>query len=85
MAEAAKKEETSLNQYIVSLLSERNALRTVENLQVQIAALKQLSANAVTSTTQEAEEEQQKPSEEKAVAYSVAENSPTYAESSATE
>lgn len=36
LAEAAKREECSLNQYIVSLLSERNAMKTVETLQAKI-------------------------------------------------
>lgn len=43
LAEAAKNEETSLNQYIVSLLSERNALRTVELLQSKLDELRQQS------------------------------------------
>ncbi|MEL7067856.1 MAG: type II toxin-antitoxin system HicB family antitoxin [Cyanobacteria bacterium J06581_3] len=76
LAEAAKKEETSLNQYMVSLLSERNALRMVENLQKQLDELRQ-----------EKEEEKlqalsQQPQREEDVVYSVAEDSVTYAESS---
>lgn len=36
LAEGAKREETSLNQYIVSLLSERNMLKAVENMKDQL-------------------------------------------------
>lgn len=69
LAEAAKQEETSLNQYIVSLLSERNALRTIETLQTQIDELRQ-----------QAQEQLPK---EQPVAYSVAEETSKYVESSA--
>lgn len=70
---AAKREESSLNQYIVSLLSERNALRTVECLQRQVDKLRQDAELA---------ELQQPSQEEKAITYSAAEDSQIYAESS---
>lgn len=75
LAEAAKKEDTSLNQYMVSLLSERNVLRTVENLQRQIDELKQ--------GKEEKPHELSKQPQKEAVAYSVAEDSTAYADSSA--
>ncbi|MBE9060057.1 type II toxin-antitoxin system HicB family antitoxin [cf. Phormidesmis sp. LEGE 11477] len=73
LAAAAKREETSLNQYIVSLLSERNALRTVERLQMQVDELQQKEDLAKL---------QQQSQREEAIAYSSAEGSSTYAESS---
>jgi len=72
LAVAAKKEEISLNQYIVSLLSERNALRAVDHLQMQVDKLQQKAGLA---------EPQQQSRIEEAI-YSAAEDSPTYAESS---
>jgi antitoxin HicB len=41
LAEAAKREDSSLNQYIVSLLSDRNATKQVEALQQQIDDIRQ--------------------------------------------
>ncbi len=41
LAESAKREDVSLNQYIVSLLSERNALRTVEEVRSQLNEIRQ--------------------------------------------
>ncbi len=41
LAESAKREEVSLNQYIVSLLSERNALGAIKDIQNQINEIRQ--------------------------------------------
>jgi antitoxin HicB len=47
LAESAKREGVSLNQYLVSLLSERNALKTFESVQSQLSEIrKQLSSQA---------------------------------------
>ena len=74
LAEAAKREETSLNQYMVTLLSERNALRSVENLQKQIDELRQGKEE------EKPNESPQQPQKDEAVAYSVAEDPAKYAE-----
>ncbi|MEL6453991.1 MAG: type II toxin-antitoxin system HicB family antitoxin [Cyanobacteria bacterium J06623_5] len=79
LSEAAKKEDTSLNQYIVSLLSERNALRTIGDLQTQIYKLQKQLHSKEDRPKQSSKSSQP----EETVAYSAAEESPAYADSSA--
>lgn len=50
LAENAKREQISLNQYIVSLLSERNALRVVREVQSQLEEIRQLPQRENPST-----------------------------------
>lgn len=43
LAESAKRQDVSLNQYIVSLLSERNALKVVDEVRSQLNEIRQQS------------------------------------------